>query len=238
MVPRKNTISLQKEKNARLVSIVTVTYNRRKFFLKLIRSIEEQTYPKEDLEWIIIDDGTDKIEDLVKHLPYVKYHYLSSKMNLGCKRNYSNEKAKGNYIIYFDDDDYHQPTRIQHSVDTLKANPSALIAASSKMLMYYTDDQSLYTTHEFHGQHGTAGTFCFRKQLLNVTKFDNKAKCSEEKYFLKDYKISMVQLDYKQTIVIMSHDANTFDKRQLKGTEAIEKCEERLEDIIPEWYLE
>ena len=238
MAPRKNTISLQKEKNARLVSIVTVTYNRRKFFPKLIRSIEEQTYPKEDIEWIIIDDGTEPIYDLVKHLPYVKYHYLASKMNLGCKRNYSNEKAKGNYIIYFDDDDYSQPTRIKHSVDTLKANPQALIAASSKMLLYYTDDQSLYTTHEFHASHGTAGTFCFRKELLNVSKFDNKAKCSEEKYFLKDYKIPMVQLDYKQTIVIMSHDANTFDKRKLKGTEAIKPAEERLEDVLPEWYLE
>jgi len=235
---KKNTIALQKAKNERLVSIVTVTYNRRKFIPNLIRCIEEQTYPKEDIEWIIMDDGPDKIYDLVEHLPYVKYHYICEKMKLGAKRNYANEKCRGNYIIYFDDDDYHQPARIQHSVDTLKANPKALIGASSKMLLYYTDDQSLYTTHEFHAQHGTAGTFCFRKELLNISKFENKAKCSEEKYFLKDYKIPMVQLDYKQTIIIMSHDANTFDKRKLKGTEAIEKCEEQPEDVIPSWFLE
>lgn len=235
---KKNTIALQREKNARLVSIVTVTYNRRKFFPKLIRSIEEQTYSKDDIEWIIMDDGTDKIYDLVKHLPYVKYHYICEKMNLGAKRNYSNEKARGNYIIYFDDDDYHQPTRIQHSIDTLKCNPQAIIAASSKMLLYYTDDETLYTTHEFHASHGTAGTFCFRKELLNISKFDNKAKCSEEKYFLKDYKIPMIQLDYKQTIVIMSHDANTFDKRKLKGTEAIKPAEDTLEDVLPSWYSE
>ena len=41
------------------------------------------------MELIIIDDGTDLIEDLVIHLPYVKYYKFSQKMTLGRKRNIS-----------------------------------------------------------------------------------------------------------------------------------------------------
>tara|TARA_R110000868_G_scaffold130812_6_gene340675 strand:+ start:1473 stop:2189 length:717 start_codon:yes stop_codon:yes gene_type:complete len=238
MPPRKNTIFLQREKNSRLVSIITITYNRRKFIPNLIRCIEEQTYAKEDIEWIIIDDGTDKIEDLVKHIPYVKYHYLSSKMNLGCKRNYANEKCKGNYIICFDDDDYSFPHRIEHSIKALQDNPKAMITGSSKMYLYFKSDQSLYTTHEFHNNHLTNGTFCYRKQLLNITKYDNKAKCSEEKKFLLNYAVPVVQLPYTSTIVIMAHDSNTFNKERLKGTEALDKCAEQLEDVLPSWFLE
>ena len=37
------------------------------------------------MEWIIIDDGTDKIEDLVKNVEQVKYYKYDEKMPLGKK---------------------------------------------------------------------------------------------------------------------------------------------------------
>jgi hypothetical protein len=55
------------------VSVCTPTFNRRPFIQMAIKCFEHQTYPRELMEWIIVDDGTDKIEDLVAHLPYVKY---------------------------------------------------------------------------------------------------------------------------------------------------------------------
>ena len=55
------------------VSICTPTFNRRPFIKTIIHCFNEQTYPKELMEWIIIDDGEDKIEDLVADHPNVKY---------------------------------------------------------------------------------------------------------------------------------------------------------------------
>ena len=43
------------------------------------------------MEWIIVYDGTDKIEDLVSHIPEVKYFRYEEKMSLGKKRNITNE---------------------------------------------------------------------------------------------------------------------------------------------------
>ena len=80
------------------VSICTPTFNRRPFIPIIMKCIENQTYPRDKMEWIIIDDGTDKIEDLVSHLPYVKYFKYDEKMTIGKKRNLSNEKSKGDII--------------------------------------------------------------------------------------------------------------------------------------------
>ena len=159
-------------------------------------------------------------------------------MPIGEKRNLANSLCRGKYICVMDSDDYSFPHRIEQSVKALQDNPQAMITGSSKMYLYFESDQSLYTTHRFHDNHLTNGTFCYRKELLNITKYDNKAKCSEEKRFLLDYKVPVIQLPHTSTIVILAHDSNTFDKRKLKGTEAIEKCEEQPEDVIPSWFLE
>ena len=65
------------------VSVCTPTYNRRPFIPSMIRCFEHQTYPKDRIEWIIVDDGTDKIEDLVTHIPQVKYLRYEEKQTLG-----------------------------------------------------------------------------------------------------------------------------------------------------------
>ena len=59
-----------------LVSVCTPTFNRRPFIPYTIKCMEQQDYPKDKIEWVIIDDGTDLIEDLVINIPYVKYFKL------------------------------------------------------------------------------------------------------------------------------------------------------------------
>ena len=119
------------------VSICTPTFNRRPFIPIIIKCFENQTYPKDKIEWIIVDDGTDKIEDLVSHIPQVKYFRYDEKLTLGKKRNITNEKAKGDIIIYMDDDDYYPSNRVSHAVDTLIKNPKALCVGSSAMYIYF-----------------------------------------------------------------------------------------------------
>ena len=74
MAPNKKNKNKNKNKSLPLVSLCTPTFNRRPFFNALIKSIENQDYPKRLIEWIIVDDGSDKIEDLVKNIDYVKYY--------------------------------------------------------------------------------------------------------------------------------------------------------------------
>jgi glycosyltransferase involved in cell wall biosynthesis len=202
------------------VSVCTPTFNRRPFIPTMFEIFKNQDYPKDRLEWIIVDDGTDPIEDLIEQsgIPQIKYHKINEKMSLGKKRNYMHSlvKPNSNYIIYFDDDDWYPHDRISHSVEMLEKNPSCMIAGSSELYCYFKGNPPRLVQFGPYGPtHSTAGTFCFRTQLLTITKYNDDKELAEEKDFLKDYTISMCQLDPIKTILVFSHEHNTFDKRIL-----------------------
>ena len=203
------------QKTYPFVSVCTPTFNRRPFLPFVIKCFENQTYPMDRIEWIILDDGTDKVEDLFANIPQVKYFKYDTQMVLGKKRNLANSKCKGDIIVYMDDDDYYPPERISHAVEILQKNPKALCAGSSEMYIFFKHIQKMYQFGPYGPNHATAATFAFRKELLQITKYDDVAALAEEKQFLKNYTIPFVQLDPMKSILVFSHVHNSFDKKQL-----------------------
>lgn len=199
------------------VSVCTPTFNRRPFIETMFQCFRNQTYAKSRIEWIIIDDGTDKIGDLVakSNIPQIQYFPIDNKMNLGAKRNYMHEKAKGSIIVYMDDDDYYPPERISHAVEMLQQNPKAMCAGASELYIFFKHINKMIQCGPYGPNHATAGTFAFRRELLMQTQYDADASLAEEKSFLKNYTIPFVQLDPMKTILVFSHEHNTFDKRKL-----------------------
>ena len=204
------------------VSICTPTFNRRPFIPTMFECFRNQTYPKDRMEWIIIDDGTDKIKDLVNSakIPQIKYYSLPEKLPLGAKRNLMHEKSSGSIIVYMDDDDYYPPERVSHAVEMLLSNKNALCAGSSELYLYFKHIQKMYQCGPYGPNHATAGTFAFKRELLAITKYNESACIAEEREFLKEYTIPMVQLDPLKTILVFSHEHNTFDKRKLLDTKS------------------
>jgi glycosyltransferase involved in cell wall biosynthesis len=198
-----------------LISLCTPTFNRRPFIPFMIKCFDHQTYPKDRIEWIIIDDGTDPIEDLVKNVPQVKYFYYKDKMELGKKRNLMHSKCSGDIIIYMDDDDYYPEERISHAVKMLQDNPSYLLAGSSEMHIYYDSQHKIYQCGPYKQYHATAATFAFRKKLLEQTYYDETNSLAEENAFTKKYTIPLLQLDTLKTIFVCSHAHNSLNKERL-----------------------
>lgn len=185
-----------------MVSVCTPTFNRRPFIQTMFECFRNQTYPKNRIEWIIVDDGTDKIRDLIEKadIPQIRYFEVKERMNLGAKRNYMHSFVKGNFVVYMDDDDYYPPDRISHAVETLQANPNALCAGSSEIYIYFKHVQKMIQCGPYGPNHATAGTFAFRAELLNITRYEDHAALAEERAFLKDYTIPFVQLDPMKSI--------------------------------------
>jgi len=239
MVNNKN----KNKKKAKLpfVSLCTPTFNRRPFIPSMIECFNHQTYPKDRLEWIIIDDGTDKIKDLVSHIPQVKYFEYDKKMTLGVKRNLMHSKCKGDYIVYIDDDDYYPPERVHHAITKLLENPDKIVAGSSAMHIYYKKEDLMYQFGPYGPNHATAATFAFKKELLSLTKYNESACLAEEREFLKEYSIPMLQLDSMKTILVISHNHNSYDKRELlKNVEQnpfAKKSQLKMSDFIKEPLL-
>jgi glycosyltransferase involved in cell wall biosynthesis len=197
------------------VSLCTPTFNRRPFIPFMIKCFEHQTYPKDRIEWIIIDDGTDPIRELVSHIPQVKYFYYDEKMILGKKRNLMHSKCKGDIIIYMDDDDYYPPERISHAVETLQQNPSYLLAGSSEMHIYFESKNKIFQCGPYNENHSTAATFAFKKTLLEQTEYDETKAFAEETKFTKGYTIPLIQLDTLKTILVFSHKHNSLNKEKM-----------------------
>jgi len=130
------------------VSVCTPTFNRRPFIPTMFAIFQNQDYPKTRLEWIIVDDGTDPIEDLVKQaaIPQIRYHRVHEKMSLGKKRNYMHSliSPESRFLIYFDDDDWYPHNRISHAISMLMSHPDAQVAGASEIYVYFKHIQQLY----------------------------------------------------------------------------------------------
>lgn len=218
-----------------LVSVCTITFNRRPFIPMMIRCFEHQDY-KGVMEWIIVDDGTDPIEDLVKHLPFVKYVRLDTKHSLGKKRNIMHSHCKGDILVYMDDDDYYPPERVSHAVDMLTSS-DALCAGSSILHIYYHHLKKIMEFGPYGPNHATAGTFAMKRALLEVTSYEEHACMAEEKHFLKNYTIPFIQLDPKKVILVVAHDHNTVDKTTLLQSKYVKETTLNMEDFIQDSVL-
>ena len=228
-----------------LVSICTPTFNRRPFIPYMIKCFEQQTYPKDRIEWIIIDDGTDPIMDLVQNIKQVKYTYYKEKMLLGRKRNLMHNKCSGDIIIYMDDDDYYPPERVSHAVQTLQDNPTFLIAGSSEMYIYFDSKKKMYKCGPYKEYHSTAATFAFRRELLLETSYNNENALAEERYFLKNYTIPLKQLDSLKSIIVFSHKHNSLNKEKLLENMELTKTVETnlqvddyfIDPVLKQFYI-
>lgn len=202
------------------VSVVTPTYNRRIFIPILIEIYRAQTFPKEKMEWIIMDDGKQKVDDLFeeasKTIPNIRYIRKDEKMRLGAKRNELNKLVRGKIVIAMDDDDYYPSSRVSSVVEVFKKNPKIELAGSSEMNLYYVDSKKIYTIGPYNDKHATNGTMAWRKSYSDKHKYDEFVTKAEEITFLENFIHPMIQLNSLSTILVICHTDNTADKNELR----------------------
>ncbi|MEA3007672.1 MAG: hypothetical protein QOI94_2941, partial [Acidobacteriaceae bacterium] len=117
------------------------TYNRRQFIPHAIEYFLNQDY--ENGELIILDDGTDAINDLVPADDRLLYVRLDRKMTLGAKLNLACQYARGEIIAPWDDDDWYAPRRLSCQLAAL-ANDGIEICGINRLLYYDLQSGSAY----------------------------------------------------------------------------------------------
>lgn len=106
------------------VSIIMATYNRAHFIVETLQSIQNQTFS--DFECLIIDDGgTDNTPEVIAPILAQDHRFSYRKRTEqyhkglpGC-RNFGIDLAKGQYLIFFDDDDIVHPQNLECCVAEL-----------------------------------------------------------------------------------------------------------------------
>jgi len=181
---------------------------------RLVTMYRQQTYPSNDMEWIVLDDGQDAVGPVflpqVSDLPNIRYIQRLDKLTMGAKLNILLQEAKGSIIVVMDDDDYYPPERVEHAVNALDTNPSINVVGCSLVYMYYTDLRQVMSAGPYHKNHALNCTLAFRKSYCETHRYDDKETCAVESAFLSDYSEPMVQLDPYKTILHIIHSSNTF----------------------------
>lgn len=117
-----------------LVSCIMPTYDRRPFVPAAIHSFLGQDYP--NLELIVVDDGSDPIADLLPSDPRIVYVRLTERKSVGAKRNLACERARGEFIVHWDDDDWYPSSRVRVQVEALRQRGGDVCGSS---VIYFHD---------------------------------------------------------------------------------------------------
>ena len=246
-----NTASESGKKKHSTVSIVTITQFKRFECLEVLHDIiKSQTY-KNIIEWVVVE-GSKTQEDAVKNAENIKklkersdlgfpivYLEHVPGLKLGGLRNRGNEACQGDITVCMDDDDFYPVDRVEHAVERLE-NSKAKIAGCSAVLIYDYFLDKLYKFKEFGPNHSTNNCMAWKKEHLKDNKHEADKEMAEESSFTKGFTEPMVQLDAKHTIVVSSHDANTFNKRELLvgGTHKINPTLSEVEEPITNYIKE
>jgi glycosyltransferase involved in cell wall biosynthesis/predicted O-methyltransferase YrrM len=153
-----------------LVSCIMPTYNRRAFVPQAIFYFLRQDYPSKEL--IIIDDGSESVEDLIPPAENIRYYRLPSKLSLGAKLNLACEYAQGAIIANWDDDDWYAPWRLSYQMKTMQESNIELCGINK--LLYYdlqnkTGYQYIYPSDQRIWLLGSSQ--CYRKSWWGGIRF-------------------------------------------------------------------
>ncbi|MDQ1406660.1 MAG: hypothetical protein QOG55_2289 [Acidobacteriaceae bacterium] len=107
-----------------VVTVLIDTFNYGHFIDEAIRSVLAQDFPAEQMEIIVVDDGSsdDTRERVAEHAERVQYFYKpnggqASAFNFGIAR------ARGEYVALLDADDYWLPSKVSKVVKAFETGP-------------------------------------------------------------------------------------------------------------------
>lgn len=116
--------------NKPAVSVIIPTFNRPAFLGEAVRSVLAQTSPAREI--IIVDNGSDRrfqplIGDIARLDDHISLYTLSSNRGASSARNFGLEKARGDYLLFLDDDDLLHPHMLRASLEVFGRTPGAAI---------------------------------------------------------------------------------------------------------------
>ena len=218
------------------VSVLTSTANRARYMPRLIEMYRAQTYPHEDMEWIILDDGEESVESYFNlTLPNIRYIRSEEKQTMGTKLNRLIYQARGDIMVVMDDDDYYPPERVSSVVSAFEKEPWYEVAGTSEVYMYSVETGEINVAGPYHKKHALNCTLAWRRSYIQKQLYDPAEVCAVETRFLRGFTVPMIQLKPSETILHMIHSSNTFDKTK---TGRMKKTTFTLKDFIGESHIE
>ena len=161
-----------------LISVLVVTWNRKKDVLETVQSIYEQMY--KNFEIIVVDNGSDDgtLDALYEFWPDVRVVALNRNLGISAGRNAGIEIARGDIIFCLDSDASLDQSALTNLVRRFQANSdvgvinSKIVNAFTKELdggpgWAYSEEQKANQNVEFLSWSFSEGGAAIRRQVLD-----------------------------------------------------------------------
>ena len=196
-----------------MVSCIMPTRDRRPFVGRAVAQFLAQDYPNREL--IVVDDGSDPIEDLLPADPRVRLLRPTRRLTVGAKRNLACEEARGDLIAHWDDDDWMAPWRLRYQVHELVRTGADVCGLDR---LYFHDSACGRAWQYVHpaerGRHWVAGgTLCYRKPIWRGQPFADVNEGEDTRFVWNLRDARLLALDDPTFYVATVHDGNTSRKR-------------------------
>ena len=220
-------------------SIIIPVYNVEKYIKKCVDSVFNQTF--KDYEVIVVNDGTpDKSMEMIKE--YDVTIIDQKNQGLSAARNNAVKKAKGDYIIFLDSDDYWRKDLLKEINKSLKNNPDVVRFQIQEIF----EDQDGILEHKEKGFEGLNGvdafnTICNYHYLENAWCYAIKRKYFEKNKF--EFKKGKIHEDFGllPLVIIKADIVNSIEyigynylqrKTSIMGNKSYEKTIKKVSDMF------
>lgn len=208
-----------------MVSLITVTKNRKNFIPMSIHQICKLDYPKDRLEWIIVDDSDEfddfqYICDAIKSqlvgknkIVYKTFHLSpKNKHTISYKRNYAIENSRGEYIANIDDDDFYFPQSVITKVKYLTNRyPQKRCVGNTELPVYnMMDDTSIIT----ETNHLPEASMVYHRSFWEDCKYAEHVE-GEGYPFTVNRRQELLDIPYLFSMVAVNHGKNVTGKTRL-----------------------
>lgn len=210
---------LPNEDELPMVSIITLTRDRRHFMPLARYCFLAQSYPMKKLEWVILDDGKDQIKDLVSDIPNVRYVLIDEPLSIGAKRNLAIESASHDILVMMDDDDIYPNNSVLARVAHMLASPAKSCLFSTVIPCYEINEiKSFMNIPPMTlpmAERVSEATLCFTRAFWEEHKFPDK-QIAEGDLFLRGREQECRELSPQDVIVSLIHKKNTTSRKPPK----------------------
>jgi hypothetical protein len=204
------------------VTIVTPTRDRPYFMDICAGCVDSQCYPKDKLEWIVLDDGKDTCEDRIKHIEFSKHILCTRGMTIATKRNMGAQLAKFPVIVHFDDDDIYPPNSVLFRVAMLMRGKKGAVFCStlpSYDISNYISFVNVPPLHLSQGERVSEATMAYTREFWQERFFDDNTAIAEGNTFIKGREQMCRELSPQEVIVSLVHPRTTSSRRAPTGME-------------------
>ena len=196
------------------VSCLCITKNKEHILRESIISYQNQIYKNKELI-VVYEDDNEYINDIIENFNSedIKYIKISTKnkKTLGELRNISIQRASGEYVCQWDDDDWYHPLRIWEQFKNMKLNNKKGSILSS-WTVYDNVKNDLLECKRLN-LIGWEGSFLFEKSSLKSLYPDMTR--GEDTSFIKNIEKDLHVLYRPELYIYRVHSSNTWGYKNL-----------------------